>query len=63
MLPNWHILLVSFNTNQWFTVGYSDTLLEATFDFGGRPNWPNLLLMPEDRARLQRFLDARSSRG
>jgi|SRR5436309_12729939 len=29
MLPNWHILLVSFNANQWFTVGYSDTLLEA----------------------------------
>src|SRR5437667_3495417 len=29
MLPNWHILLVSFNPNQWFTVEYSDTLLGA----------------------------------
>src|SRR6266849_6120134 len=28
MLPNWHILPVSFNTNQRFTVEYSDTLLE-----------------------------------
>jgi len=27
MLPNWHILPVSFNTNQRFTVEYSDTLL------------------------------------
>jgi hypothetical protein len=31
MLPNWHILPVSFNTNQRFTVEYSDTLL-ATVD-------------------------------
>jgi len=30
MLPNWHILLVSFNPNQWFTVEYSDTLLEPS---------------------------------
>ena len=29
MLPNWHILPVSFNTNQRFTVEYSDTLLDA----------------------------------
>jgi hypothetical protein len=29
MLPNWHILPVSFNTNQRFTVEYSDTLLEG----------------------------------
>ena len=28
MSPNWHILPVSFNTNQRFTVEYSDTLLE-----------------------------------
>src|SRR6266571_8795764 len=27
MLPNWHILLVSFNANQRFTVEYLDTLL------------------------------------
>jgi tRNA-binding protein len=27
MLQNWHILLVSFNANQSFTVEYSDTLL------------------------------------
>jgi len=27
MSPNWHILPVSFNTNQRFTVEYSDTLL------------------------------------
>src|SRR5258707_6638738 len=29
MLSNWHILPVSFNTNQRFTVEYSDTLLEG----------------------------------
>jgi hypothetical protein len=29
MLPNWHILLVSFNANQRFSVEYSDTLLET----------------------------------
>src|SRR4029077_8774216 len=28
MSPNWHIQPVSFNTNQPFTVEYSDTLLE-----------------------------------
>ena len=33
MLPNWHILPVSFNTNQRFTVEYSDTLL--VLDGGG----------------------------
>jgi len=27
MPPNWHILPVSFNTNQRFTGEYSDTLL------------------------------------
>jgi hypothetical protein len=30
MSPNWHILPVSFNTNQRFTVEYSDTLLGTT---------------------------------
>jgi hypothetical protein len=30
MLPNWHILPVSFNTNQRFTVEYSDTLLAVS---------------------------------
>ena len=36
MSPNWHILPVSFNTNQRFTVEYSDTLLDAvsTFNLG-----------------------------
>ena len=29
MSPNWHILPVSFNTNQRFTVEYSDTLLAS----------------------------------
>src|SRR6266852_4943337 len=33
MLPNWHILPVSFNTNQRFTVEYSDTLLERCLLF------------------------------
>src|ERR1700730_2286119 len=35
MSPNWHILPVSFNTNQRFTVEYSDTLLVA---IGGKQN-------------------------
>jgi len=29
MPPNWHILPVSFKTNQRFTGEYSDTLLEV----------------------------------
>jgi hypothetical protein len=32
MLPNWHILPVSFNTNQRFTVEYSDTLLRIEWE-------------------------------
>src|SRR6266851_38031 len=35
MLPNWHILPVSFNTNQRFTVEYSDTLLVNYRDKNG----------------------------
>src|ERR1700687_222375 len=37
MLPTWHILPVSFNTNQRFTVEYSDTLLgtEKVADVSG----------------------------